>query len=534
MTRRLFWTCTIILMSMSLLPFIIGWAMTPPQHTYTGLHGNAPGDILVYYSYLEQVRQGALAFRDLFTGEPQSANLILPVWLGAGLIGRLLHTPPPITFHLVRVLSIPFLMAAIAAAVRCFIRDKRQQRLAFLLAVFAGGLGFLIGPTEQHFLGREIIEHLWPLDLWVSEGFTYLSAAQSPHFILGTALLLFFLVEMVYTLERGVRWRTVLAGVGACILLATTPFLIVLLIPLSLAALILSRSTGVVFHARLTRLFCLWFPTLPALVYVGLYQAFDVLARARATQNILITPTWWVTLASYGFLVPLALWGVRQVWRDRSWRTRLLLAWFVVQPVLFFGPFFFQRRLVQGWQFPLGFLAAVGAEALLYRSRLARWGWLKTSLVALALVLLFGSPVYQFANDLALMSDGRRQDFSAFYLPQTFMDGYAWLKNNTSPNAVVLADASYGIFLPAFSGRQTYVAHGVETIDFDQKRALSRDIFNGVYSPDDVRRLAQREGWTYVWVSPVEKYFGFDLSRYPFLVPQFSNADVVITKVRGE
>ena len=531
MTRRLFWVCTIILMSMSLLPFIFGWVMTPPQHTYTGLHGNAPGDILVYYSYLEQVRQGALAFRDLFTGEPQSANLILPVWLGTGLVGRLLHTPPPVTFHLVRVLSIPLLMAAIAAAARCFLTDKRQQRLAFLFAVFAGGLGFLLGPIEQHLWGRDVIEHFWPMDIWTSEGFTYLTAAQSPHFIVGTALLLFFLVETVHTLERGVRWRTVLAGVGACILLATTPFLIVLLIPLSLAALILSRSTGVMFHTRLTRLLCLWVPTLPALVYVGLYQAFDAFAKARATQNILMTPAWWVTLASYGLLIPLALWGVRQVWRDRSWRTRLLLAWFVVQPMLFFGPFFFQRRLVQGWQFPLGFLAAVGAEALLYRSRLVRWGGWKTGLVALALALLFGSPVYQLANDLALVSDEGRQELSAFYLPHTFMDGYAWVKKNTSPNAVVVADASYGVFLPAFSGRQTYVAHGVETLEYDRKRAVSRDVFRGVYSPNDVQRLAQREGWTYVWVSPVEKYFGFDLSRYPFLAPQFSNADVTIASV---
>lgn len=532
MTRRLFWVCTVILMSMGLLSFIFGWVMTPPQHTYTGLHGNAPGDILVYYSYLEQVRQGAFAFRDLFTGEPQSANLILPVWLGVGLIGRLLHTPPPVTFHLVRVLSIPLLMAAIAAAVQCFLVDKRQQRLAFLLAVFAGGLGFLLGPIEQHLWGRDVIEHLWPMDLWVSEGFTYLGAAQSPHFIVGTTLLLFFLVEMVYTLERGVRWRTVLAGVGACILLATTPFLIVLLIPLSLAALILSRSTKVVFHTRLTRLFCLWVPTLPALVYVGLYQAFDVIARARATQNIIITTAWWVTLASYGLLVPLALWGVRQVWRDRSWRTRLLLTWFVVQPVLFFGPFFFQRRLVQGWQFPLGFLAAVGAEALLYRSRLAQWGRLKTSLVALALVLLLGSPVYQLANDLALMSDARGRELSALYLPRTLFDGYAWLKKQTGPDTLVLADPSYAPFITAFSGRRTYASHGVETLNYDRKRVLSREVFKNTHTAEDFQRLAQPERWTHVWVSPVETHFGFEPSRYPFLAPQFSNADIVIAKIQ--
>ena len=282
MTRRLFIVCTVILMSMSVLTFSFGWAMTPSQHVYTGLHGIAPGDVLVYYSYLEQVRQGAFTFRDVFTGEPQSANLVLPVWLGTGLIGRILHTPPQITYHLVRVLSIPLLMAAIAAAVQCFLRDKRQQRFAFLLAVFAGGLGFLVGPIEQHVFGREIIEYLWPMDLWVSEGFSYLSAVQSPHFILGTSLLLFFIVEMVNTLERGVTWKTVAAGVGG------NPFGFNTILgccvgAASILALVVSRATGVVVAAVCT-IVCAVVPHTSALVYVGLYQAFDTFARERAKK----------------------------------------------------------------------------------------------------------------------------------------------------------------------------------------------------------------------------------------------------------
>lgn len=531
MTRRLFLVCTVVLMSMSVLTFLFGLVMTPPQHVYTGLHGIAPGDVLVYYSYLEQVRQGAFTFHDLFTGESQPGNLVLPIWFGVGLIGRVLHTPPQVTYHLVRVLSIPLLMAAIAAAVQCFLRDKRQQRFAFFLAVFAGGLGFLVGPIEQQQWGRDIIEHLWPMDLWVSEGFSYLSAIQSPHFILGTALLLFFIVEMVRTLERGVTWRTLAAGAGGAVVVASTPFLVVLMAPLTLLALTFSHSTGTSFWQRCLRLFALWFPTFPALVYVGLYQAFDTFARARATQNILITPVWWVTLASYGLLLPLALWGARQVWRDRSWRTRLLLGWFALQPILFYGPVFFQRRLVQGWQFPLASLAAVGAEALFYRSPLARWGRVRTSLAALVLVLLLGSPLYQLANDLSLMSQARGSDFSALYVPRTLFDGYDWLKKNTTSDALIFADSSYAPFITAFSGRRSFVGHGVETLHYDEKRTLARDVVRGVYNAQDLQHLALQQGWTHVWASPVEQHFGFDLKRYPFLTSVYTSGDLTITAV---
>jgi hypothetical protein len=532
MTRSLFWLSTAILVFMSLLTLSFGWAMTPPDHVYTGLHSLSPGDYLVYYSYLEQVRQGAVGFRDLFTGEPQTANLILPVWLAVGWVGNLLHTSPPVAYHLARILSIPVLLAAIAAAARCFIPDRRLQRLAFLFAVFAGGLGFILGPIEQHFWGRDIHEHLWPMDLWVSEGFTYLSAAQSPHFLLGTAALLFFIVELVRVLERGVRWRTLLVGVGACLLIATSPFLILLMIALSLAALVLSRSTRVPFRTRLARLFCLWFPTLPALAYVGLYQAFDELARARATQNILPTTVWWVTLVSYGLLLPLAAWGVRHVWSDRSWRARFLLAWLVAQPILFYGPVFFQRRLVQGWHVPLAFFAAIGAYALLRQPRLLARRRLQHTLIGVGIFFLIGSPLYQLGNDFALFTEARGRLFSAFYIPRQVAEGYGWVKANTSPDALILAERDYAPFITAFSGRRTYVGHGVETIDFEQKRLLARRVFANDYTADALLQLAQSEGWTHVWVSKAETRFGFDLSRYPFLEVEFSNPELTIARVR--
>ena len=49
---------------------IYGWLTNPAGQVFTGIHFAALNDWFVYYSYLEQVRQGHWLFNDLFTSEP--------------------------------------------------------------------------------------------------------------------------------------------------------------------------------------------------------------------------------------------------------------------------------------------------------------------------------------------------------------------------------------------------------------------------------------------------------------------------------
>ncbi len=88
------------------LPLVYGWLISPDNSVFTGIHFYNLNDWIVYYSYLEQIKDGNFLFRDLFTSE--SAALVFnPFWLAAGLIGRVFKLSNIVTLNLARILLIP-------------------------------------------------------------------------------------------------------------------------------------------------------------------------------------------------------------------------------------------------------------------------------------------------------------------------------------------------------------------------------------------------------------------------------------------
>ncbi|MFH1233304.1 MAG: hypothetical protein V1649_01475, partial [Patescibacteria group bacterium] len=51
------------------LPYLYAFFSAPKNKIYNGLHILTPGDIYVYFSYLEQTAQGSYLFKNLFTSE---------------------------------------------------------------------------------------------------------------------------------------------------------------------------------------------------------------------------------------------------------------------------------------------------------------------------------------------------------------------------------------------------------------------------------------------------------------------------------
>jgi hypothetical protein len=226
--RRFVLWLGISLIILTSLPYLYGWLRTPAGHvyTYTGVHALASGDMAVYGSYIEQVRDGRWLFNDLFTSEWPQRPFLNVLWLPVGLLGRITGLSTVLTFHLARVLLIiPFILF-LSRFVAAFLRKsiagfslRTIRRTALLFLAFSSGLGPLVADAILPLSNARWRAgyDFWPPDLWVPESNTFLTLYQSPHFIASLWLLLLIILftlratgttiamNVATTQDRGVR-----------------------------------------------------------------------------------------------------------------------------------------------------------------------------------------------------------------------------------------------------------------------------------------------------------------------------------------
>jgi hypothetical protein len=156
-------------------------------------------DVYTYVSFIEQSKQGKYLFQNMFTSEQQSASLFRPSYLVLGKIAALFRLSSIHAYHVGRVIfSISFFVVVYCLIQQISERPK-QRLLMFGVVLFSSGLGWLLGK----YIGSSS-------DLWIPESNTFLTLAESPHFILAQTLLVSGLLLFIHYLKS--RDRRALAG----------------------------------------------------------------------------------------------------------------------------------------------------------------------------------------------------------------------------------------------------------------------------------------------------------------------------------
>jgi hypothetical protein len=501
----------IVALIITSLPYLIGLARSTPERVYGGF-AIAIEDGNSYLAKMNEGAHGLWLFHLVYTSEPHTGAVFFLFYFLLGKFAVFAHLPLITVFHLSRLICAGLLLLVLYRFIALFAVSRAVQRIAFLLIVFSGGLGwllFLIG--QPNWLGSP------PIDLISPEAFTFLTLYAFPHIALARMfLLLGFILLWSDDPRYSVRHSV---GVGVCWLLMG------LLVPIDagavyalLAASLIADSIAQrrVAWRLVRRAIVAGLIAAPVLIYSFLMFTLDPILAIWSAQNVLLSPSPLHYLAAYLFVGILAIIGLRKNPHSET-RNPKLIGWLIIIPIMIYLPFSFQRRLIESWQIPLCLFAAIGLVYRLLplwrRSRLVRRLALQPrysvrglSRWAIALLLFVSSATY-----VLLLSEQATRLLAQ--QPPAFRDGgeisaLDWLNRQTTYDDVVLSAYDTGNFLPTQVAARVFLGHGPETVHSDQKRELVAEFFKAA-TPNATREKFLRD-WpiTYVFYGPLEKQLG--------------------------
>jgi hypothetical protein len=510
-------------MLVTCIPYGVGAALSTPEREFGGfVYAVDDG-----YSYLAKMRQGAEGawlFHVVFTPEPHPGALLFPFHLMLGRIAAMvagsdLTATMVWVYHLARLVFGFGLVLTLYRFFSSFTGRVTVRRMALLITVFGGGLGWLLVSLGA----REWLGSL-PLDFILPEGFTFLVLFGFPHIALARTLLLWgilFLLrawEVLPQEQPGVAsGSSRSAGIRSAAASGAVWLVMGLIVPFYVA--VAWAVTGVLWLALAIRRRRLvwrqaWLAALvglvssPAVVYSTIVFSSHEVYETWFAQNLIGSPHPLHYLAAFGVPLVLAIPALGNAWRDRANATWALLAWVIAVPLLVYLPVNVQRRLAEGVQVPLSLLAALGA----YRIRAK--GLLQTSVVNAVLGSLFITYAL-FVAGYSLQLDGQP---SPVYRDREELAVLDWLGERVEPDDVVLAAYETGNYLPARVGARSFIGLGPETLDFALKEELVERFFDA--ATDDSWRswLLEEYGVDYVIRGPAERRIGqFDPRAVTYL-----------------
>ncbi len=527
----------IIALIITSLPYAIGLARSTPDHVFSGFviaidDGNS------YLAKMNEGAHGAWLFHLPYTSEAHSGTLFYMFHLLLGKAAAITTLSPIVVYHLARLICAALLLLVLYRFSAMFLASRAARRIAFLLIVFSGGLGWLLILTGQpNWLGS------LPIDLISPEAFTFLTIYAFPHIALARMFLLLGFIMLWHDDPRfSARGRrTLWAGVCWLVMGILVPFDVGVVYAILAASLIADwiaqrRVDG---H-QLRRSIVAGLIAAPILIYTFIVVGTDPIWSAWAAQLVILSSHPLHYVAAFLFVGGLAIIGLKQNPNSES-RDPKLIGWLIVIPLIIYLPFNSQRRLIESWQIPLCIFASIG---LVYRvlpawrrsrvmrrlSQHPRYSARGLRRWAVASLVILSSATY-----VLLLSN--HAVFMLIQQPPGFRDGgeiaaLDWLNQRAAYEDVVLSSFGTGNFLPTRVAARVFLGHGPETINSDDKIKLVAEFYNPTTANDWRRSFLHDWPITYIFYGPLEKQLGtIDLSGLSDLALVYDQSGYQIYRV---
>ncbi|MDD5251560.1 MAG: glycosyltransferase [Patescibacteria group bacterium] len=503
--RAVAWLALAAMVVTSIPPLAGAWLAHANGLVWKGAQFFSPQDMAVYLSYIHQAGTGHWLYEDYFTAEPLAHRLHV-FWLVVGWCGGLLRLAPIVTYHLARVLTIPLLAVAAYVLMARFL--ERKLRLpALALFMFGSGIGPYLLPFVFENYQSNVGRYEVPIDLWASESNAFASMLFSAHFVASLALLLIIFWLLLRALESGRRRPAVGAGLIGLLLFSFHPFNAPLVYAVLAVWVVLQLARRRLTRDAFVNIVIFGLLSVPAVAYQYYLTHGNDLARAWASGNLCLTPAFWHVLAGLGFTVffaPFGWWLARKkAARRDEWD--FLFVWVIVQLVIIYFPLQFQRRLIEGIQFPLVVLSVPAIVALLKRWHVERWNkWGRKALLLLAVFVFLPASFVALTRNIGVYVFNRTQTY--YQAPATIY-ALAWVRINTPENARFMAGPESSLDLVGWGNRRVFGGQRNETVNFFEKW----DATLAFYAPISAGRrhdFSCRQGIDYVWCGDEERAVG--------------------------
>jgi hypothetical protein len=512
------------------LPYVLAWEKQGADWSFGGsLFGADDG-----YSYLGKMRLGARGLWDFhlfYTSEPSEPEplVFLPYILPGHVVSLFIHDDGPaletalaVTFHVLRVIFDLLLIAVLYRFIADFLRSPRVRFLALVLATLGGGFGWLLSLAGHgSFLGS------LPPEFYIPEGFGFLVLFGLPHLALARAAILgglLFLFEENSNLKeregrkgdsfsrnplrslRSLRFKNLFFA-ALCWNIAglAVPFYLVVIYAAlgawGLAVWIRQR----VFPWRLAvRCIIAAGLTLPMFIYFTLIFSQNPAFAQWSAQNLLPSPHPIQYALAYALVVIPGLIGARRAWhRARTdIRYALLIGWPLLVIVLVYLPVNVQRRTAEAIIVPLAILAATGVQLWArqgrgLRGRKRRWTW---GAIGLAFAASLSSLFLLFGGVIAALNPGR-----PLFRPTEELAAMSWLNHLAAADDVALSSKSTSNVIPAYTHLRTYIGHGPETLNANDKEPQVAAFFSDQMTSDQRQAFLTGGHIAFIFYGPVER-----------------------------
>ncbi|MBI3290903.1 hypothetical protein HYZ76_01315 [Candidatus Falkowbacteria bacterium] len=522
------------------LPYVFGFLTSPPDAVYNGLHALSPGDIPVYYSYINQVRSGDFFVKNLFTSEPQAIGTFNAWWFLVGIFAEFFNLPTILAFQLFRLLLIPVFVVTAYLFIVFFFKEEIKRKVCLIFLLFSGGIGFYFSGIVDRLDILDQVSYSWPIDLWLTESNTFNILYQTSHFIASITLTIWIFLLMILAFRLDKVSYAVISGFLGLFYFNFHPYYfpaVFGVLGLYLFVLMIQKSK---FLWRGASYLLLAFTiSLPSALYHFYLIAKSPVIGQRALQNVTeISPPIFVLLG-YGFLVAGFFLGLYFLFRNKKFNTGhvFLVIWLLVNLGLVYSDFPFHSRYTQGINVVLVIFTVIGLFSLrdLLEIRLKPKVfdfWVNNpALLFLLFIFVFGTAsLYSLSRDYYYFYFKPGQTYDSLYLSQDFMAAMSWLSDKPK-SEVVLGAPLPSYFIPAFSGHPVYAAHGHETLFFYSKIVYVDNFFQT--KSDQVRRnFLGRESIKYLLYTKHEKKLGdFDPAGQDYLELVFDRPQAKLYRV---
>jgi len=516
----------------SVPPVVAALAARSAGIEFTGRQFLSPGDFGVYLSYIAQAKAGHLLFENLTTSERLTPVLNI-LWLSIGWLAKGLSLSPLAAYHIARIALI-FPLAAVAyAACSYFFAERMHRRWAYLLFMLGSGLGLYVAP----FLSQAAVmggRYEWPIDFWVAEANGFMTMLYSPHFIASWTLIIAALTLLLMAYDTGRAKYGVWAGLTALVLFQFHPFHVPTLYAVGGVALLARTRSRGFRMSQWTAYLAFLALSAPSLAYHYWLTHWSPNAAFMLDNNITVTPSLFHLVVGFGAISALAIGGWvadKEEGLLAPEHRRFLAIWALVQLVLVYAPFPFQRRLLQGLEFPLVMLSVPAISALQKALRRKTWydgAFALTYGTFLAAAVFLPSSVSAIARSLEAY--GQRPP-SMFFFDADQSAALAWLRQNTGEDAVILSSMGSGNDISGWAVRRVYLGHWANTIDLAGKQAETTRFFGSMTSAER-SAFAAAQGITHVYEGPAERKSGGSLDGDPAFSAVFRSGGIAIYALR--